>query len=58
MNGDKTHCFHSGAVMSTIGMGLKLVIGFERYKPGQDSTSNDEGDERREEANYKCNKET
>ena len=43
-NGDKTHCFHSGAVMSTVGMGPKLVIGFEMYKPGQDSTSKDEGE--------------
>ena len=44
MNGNKTHCFHSGAVMSTVGMGPKLVIGFEMYKPGQDSTSKDEGE--------------
>ncbi len=33
--GDKTHCFHSGAVMSTVGIGPKLVIGFEMYKPGK-----------------------
>jgi hypothetical protein len=44
MNGDKTHCFHSGAVMSTVGMGPKLVISFEMYNPGQDSTSKDEGE--------------
>jgi hypothetical protein len=43
-NANKTHCFHSGAVMSTVGMGPKLVIGFEMYKPGQDSTSKDEGE--------------
>ena len=43
-NGDKTHCFHSGAVMSTVGIGPKLVIGFEMYKPEQDSTSKDEGE--------------
>ena len=42
--GDMTHCFHSGAVMSTVGSGPKLVIGFEMYKPGQDSTSKDEGE--------------
>ena len=42
--GDKTHCFHSGAVMSTVGSGPKLVIGFEMYKPGQDSASKDEGE--------------
>jgi hypothetical protein len=42
--GDKTHSFHSGAVMSTVGMGSKLVIGFEMYKPGQDSASKDEGE--------------
>jgi len=33
--GEKTHSFHSGAVMSTVGTGPKLVIGFEMYKPGQ-----------------------
>lgn len=43
-NGEKTHCFHSGAVMSTVGFGPKLVIGFEMYKPGQDSVSKDEGE--------------
>ena len=42
--GEKTHCFHSGAVMSTVGIGPKLVIGFEVYKPGQDSASKDEGE--------------
>ena len=35
-NGKKTHCFHSGVVMSTVGSGPKLVIGFEMYMPGQD----------------------
>jgi len=30
---NKTHSFHSGAVMSTVGSGPKLVIGFEMYKP-------------------------
>ena len=29
--GEKTHCFHSGAVMSTVGIDPKLVIGFEMY---------------------------
>ena len=43
-NGEKTHSFHSGAVMSTVGFGPKLVIGFEMYKPGQDSVSKDEGE--------------
>jgi len=42
--GDKTHSFHSGAVMSTVGMGPKLVIGFEMYKPGQDAVAKDEGE--------------
>ena len=42
--GETTHCFHSGAVMSTVGMGPKLVIGFEMYKPGQDSVLKDEGE--------------
>jgi len=42
--GKKTHYFHSGAVMSTVGIGPKLVIGFEMYKPGQDSASKDEGE--------------
>ena len=41
---NKTHSFHSGAVMSTVGSGPKLVIGFEMYKPGQDSVSKDEGE--------------
>ena len=41
---EKTHSFHSGAVMSTVGIGPKLVIGFEMYKPGQDSISKDEGE--------------
>ena len=44
VKGEKTHCFHSGAVMSTVGIGPKLVIGFEMYKPGQDSVSKDEGE--------------
>ena len=43
-NADKTHCFHSGAVMSTVGKGPKLVIGFEMYKPGQDAAAKDEGE--------------
>lgn len=30
--------------MSTVGIGPKLVIGFEMYKPGQDSVSKDEGE--------------
>ncbi len=42
--GKKTHGFHSGVVMSTVGNGPKLVIGFEMYKPGQDSISKDEGE--------------
>lgn len=42
--GQKTHCSHSGAVMSTVGIGPKLVIGFEMYKPGQDALSKDEGE--------------
>ena len=42
--GEKTHCFHSGAVMSTVGIGPKLVIDFEMYKPGQNSASKDEGE--------------
>lgn len=42
--GEHTHCFHSGAVLSTVGNGPKLVIGFEMYKPGQDAASKDEGE--------------
>ena len=42
--GAKTHFFHSGAVMSTVGIGPKLVIGFEMYKSGQDAASKDEGE--------------
>ena len=42
--GETTHSFHSGAVMSTVGIGPKLVIGFEMYKPAQDSSSKDEGE--------------
>ena len=42
--GEKIHSFHSGAVMSTVGLGPKLVIGFELYKPGQDSATKDEGE--------------
>ena len=30
--------------MSTVGIGPKLVIDFEMYKPGQDSASKDEGE--------------
>ena len=41
---ETTHSFHSGAVMSTVGIGPKLVIGFEMYKPGQDAESKDEGE--------------
>jgi len=41
--GEKIHCFHNEAVMSTVGSGPKLVIGFEMSKPGQDSASKDEG---------------
>jgi predicted transposase YbfD/YdcC len=41
---NKTHCFHSGVVMSTVGSGPKLVIGIEMYRPGQDSSSKDEGE--------------
>ena len=40
----KTHSYHSGAVMSTIGDGPKLVIDFEMYKPGVDAVSKDEGE--------------
>lgn len=42
---NKAHCFHSGAVMSIVGDGPKLVIDFENYKPGQDSSSKDEGEQ-------------
>jgi len=42
--GEKTHSFHSGAVMSTVGIGPKLVIGFEMYKPGRDAVAKDEGE--------------
>ena len=42
---NKAHCFHSGAVMSIVGDGAKLVIDFENYRPGQDSSSKDEGEQ-------------
>ena len=42
---NKAHCFHSGAVMSIVGEGPKLVIDFENYRLGQDSESNDEGEQ-------------
>jgi len=42
--GKTTHCFHSGVVMSTVGSGPKLVIGFEMYRPGQDAVAKDEGE--------------
>ncbi|KLU66406.1 transposase DDE domain protein [Desulfosporosinus acididurans] len=42
--GNKIHSFHSGAVISTVGKGPKLVIGFEMYRPGEDSASKDEGE--------------
>lgn len=42
---NKAHCFHSGAVMSIVGEGPKLVIDFENYRPGQDSASKDEGEQ-------------
>ena len=41
---NKAHSFHRGAVMSIVGEGSKLVIGFEMYRPGQDSSSKDEGE--------------
>lgn len=34
---NKDHCFHSGAVMSIVGDGQKLVIDVENYRVGQDS---------------------
>ena len=40
----KTHSFHSGVVMSTIGEGPTLVLDFDMYKPGEDSTDKDEGE--------------
>ncbi|KLU65779.1 transposase DDE domain protein [Desulfosporosinus acididurans] len=42
--GNKIHSFHSGAVISIVGKGPKLVIGFEMYRPGEDSESKDEGE--------------
>ena len=42
---NKTHCFHSGAVMSIVGDGPKLVSDFENYRSGQDSVSKDEGEQ-------------
>ncbi len=40
----KDHFYHSGVVMSTVGNGQKLVVGFDTYKPGEDSAKNDEGE--------------
>jgi len=42
---NKAHCFHSGAVMSIVGDGPKLVIDFENYRTGQDSVSKGEGEQ-------------
>ena len=39
------HSFHSGVVLSTIGDGPKLVIGFEMYKPALDPASKNEGEQ-------------
>lgn len=38
------HNSHSGVVMSTIGAGPKMVLGFEMFRPGIDSTSKNEGE--------------
>ena len=40
----ETHYYHSGAVMSTIGKGPKLVVDFEMYSPKIDSSKKDEGE--------------
>ena len=40
----KDHFYHSGVVMSTVGNGPKLVVGFDTYKPGEDSAKKDEGE--------------
>ena len=40
----ETHYYHSGAVMSTIGDGPKLVLDFEMYSPKIDSSKKDEGE--------------
>ncbi len=40
----KDHFYHSGVVMSTVGNGPKLVVGFDTYKPGEDSVKKDEGE--------------
>ncbi|WP_242841888.1 transposase [Clostridium beijerinckii] len=42
---NKSHCFHSGVVMSIVGDGRKLVIYFENYRHGQDLESKDEGEQ-------------
>jgi len=42
---NKAHCFHSGVVMSIVGVGPKIVIDFENYRPRQDSVSKDEGEQ-------------
>ena len=41
---NNNHNFHSGVVISTIGDGPVLTVGFEMYKPGVDSISKDEGE--------------
>lgn len=40
--GGKAHNYNSGVVMSTIGEGYTVVLGFDMYKPGEDSTDKDE----------------
>ena len=44
IKGEKTHFFHSEAVISMVGIGTKLIIGFEMYKAGQNSASKNEGE--------------
>ena len=44
VKGEKTHSFHSGAVMAVVGDGPKLVIDFDMYRSGVDAISKDEGE--------------
>lgn len=38
------HNYHSGVVMSTVGAGPKMVLGFEMFRPGIDSISKNKGE--------------
>jgi hypothetical protein len=42
---NQQHHFHSGAVLSIVGSGPKLTVGFATARPGEDPAAKDEGDQ-------------